>query len=303
MRLRGQFRLFRFAGIQVYLHWSWFLVALIEIQARVGAYSTPAWNVLEYLSLFAIVTIHEFGHALACRSVGGTPDRILLWPFGGVAYVNPPQRPGATLWSVAAGPLVNVALAPTLWAIAHALAAPNGTDPALFLRNVQFINLGLLIFNILPIYPLDGGQILRSLLWFVMGRAQSLMAAAVLGLAGVAALAYLAIRTSDLWLLAISAYIGWSGWNGLQNARALWRIARAPRHSGFACPLCRSTPPLGPYWRCPRCAEAIDILATAGQCPACGAQFSLVPCFDCGRVSPPFAWADASVTPVGRFST
>ena len=54
---------------------------------------------------------HEFGHALACRSVGGTADNIMLWPLGGVAYVNPPQRPGATLWSIAAGPLVNVALA------------------------------------------------------------------------------------------------------------------------------------------------------------------------------------------------
>ena len=49
---------------------------------------------------------------MACRQVGGTADHILLWPFGGVAYVNPPQRPGAMLWSIAAGPLVNVALAP-----------------------------------------------------------------------------------------------------------------------------------------------------------------------------------------------
>jgi Zn-dependent protease len=71
---------------------------------------------LEYLALFSIVLMHEFGHALACRQVGGTADQILLWPFGGVAYVNPPQRPGAMLWSIAAGPLVNVALFPLLLA-------------------------------------------------------------------------------------------------------------------------------------------------------------------------------------------
>src|SRR5579864_5360255 len=57
-----------------------------------------------------VVLLHEYGHALACRQVGGTADRIVLWPLGGVAYVNPPPRAAATLWSIAAGPLVNVAL-------------------------------------------------------------------------------------------------------------------------------------------------------------------------------------------------
>ena len=79
-----------------------------------GRYNSLVWNALEYLALFVIVLLHEFGHALACRQVGGTADRIMLWPLGGVAFVNPPQRPGATLWSLAAGPLVNVALLPIL---------------------------------------------------------------------------------------------------------------------------------------------------------------------------------------------
>src|SRR5712691_9926381 len=107
---QGSFRLFRFAGIDVFLHWSWFAVALVELQWRAKMYSSPTWNVLEYLTLFAIVTMHEFGHALACRSVGGMANQIVLWPLGGVAYVAPPQRPGAMLWSIAAGPLVNVVL-------------------------------------------------------------------------------------------------------------------------------------------------------------------------------------------------
>src|SRR5579862_325287 len=106
-KVQGSIHLFKVAGVDLYLHWSWFFVALYEIQSRRGQYSSVTWNVLEYLALFAIVLMHEFGHALACRQVGGTANRILLWPFGGVAYVNPPQRPGATLWSIAAGPLVN----------------------------------------------------------------------------------------------------------------------------------------------------------------------------------------------------
>src|SRR5579864_5396572 len=114
---QGSIHLFRIKGIDVYLNWTWFLVALFEIQARKGRYSSVVWNVIEYLALFAIVLLHEFGHALACRSVGGTANRIVLWPLGGVAYVDPPRRPGATLWSIAAGPLVNVALIPILSAL------------------------------------------------------------------------------------------------------------------------------------------------------------------------------------------
>src|SRR5258708_755157 len=113
----GSFRLFNVAGIDVCLHWSWFVVAMYEINARGNAYSSMSWNALEYLSLFFIVLLHEFGHSLACRQVGGRADLIVLWPLGGVAFVAPPQRPGAVLWSLAAGPLVNVALVFVLMAI------------------------------------------------------------------------------------------------------------------------------------------------------------------------------------------
>src|SRR5437868_7718133 len=105
-------KLFRLFGIQVYLHWTWFLIALYGFQVRRESYSSPIWPAVEYLSLFVIVLTHEFGHALACRSVGGQAERIMLWPLGGVAFVNPPPRPGALLWSIVAGPLVNVVLVP-----------------------------------------------------------------------------------------------------------------------------------------------------------------------------------------------
>jgi Zn-dependent protease len=111
---QGSIRLFRFAGVDVFLHWSWFVIALIEVNTRSKEYSSLVWNVLEYVTLFAIVLMHEFGHALACRQVGGKADQIILWPLGGVAYVAPPPRPGATLWSIAAGPLVNLVLSPIL---------------------------------------------------------------------------------------------------------------------------------------------------------------------------------------------
>src|SRR3984957_10832656 len=213
---QGAIRLFRFSGIDVFLHWSWFLVAAYEIQTRKGSYSSLTWNVLEYLALFLIVMIYEFGHALACRQVGGTANQIVLWPLGGVAFVNPPPRPGATLWSIAAGPLVNVGLVPLLSlagflsrSLGWAEAMPNAHE---WLRAVWFMNLGLLIFNMLPIYPLDGGQILRSLLWFVMGRARSLMAATIIGFLGVAGLIVLAVKSQSVWFGVMSAFILMNCW-------------------------------------------------------------------------------------------
>src|SRR6202162_1603333 len=227
---QGTIRLFRFSGIDVFLHWSWFLVAAYEIQTRKGSYSSITWNVLEYLALFLIVMIHEFGHALACRQVGGTADHIVLWPLGGVAYVNPPPRPGATLWSIAAGPLVNVALLVILYVtgtITHSTGLLAGApDLRALLRAIWAINFGLLIFNILPIYPLDGGQILRALLWFVIGRARSLMVATILGFVGIAAFFGFALWSRDSWLGVIAVFMLMNCWSGLQHARALLQFAK-----------------------------------------------------------------------------
>src|SRR3954466_14439089 len=184
----GSIRFFRLAGIQVYVHWSWFIMAVFAMSLREGAYRSNAWVAAEYLCLFLIVTMHEFGHAFACRQTGGRAEEIILWPLGGVAFVNPPQRPGATLWSVAAGPLVNVILVPVLFGI-YQFGRYHGwrgdsADLMRFLVYIQQINFGLLVFNLLPIYPLDGGQIVRSTLWFFVGRAQSLKIAATLGIVG-----------------------------------------------------------------------------------------------------------------------
>src|SRR6476646_3971884 len=133
----GVIRLFRFAGIDVYLHFTWFLVAAIFMTDYMRRYQSPIWGVLEYVSLFVIVLIHEFGHALACRQVGGVANRIVLWPLGGVAFVNPPRRPGAYLWSIAAGPLVNVILLPVL-AFVSLMEQDSmpGSDAAIFCRHL-----------------------------------------------------------------------------------------------------------------------------------------------------------------------
>lgn len=296
----GSFHLFRFKGIDVFLHWSWFLVAVFEIQGRTRSYSSITWNIAEYLALFAIVTVHEFGHAFACRQVGGKANRIVLWPLGGVAYVDPPPRPGATLWSVAAGPLVNVVLLPVLFAavtFARPLSnASGGADLYQLFRAIFYIDFGLLVFNILPIYPLDGGQILRSLLWFVLGRARSLMAAAVIGIVGALGFIGFAIYVRDAWLGLISAYVLMNCWGGVQQARELSRLAKLPRRDGLACPCCGSSPPIGPYWKCSNCGEAFDTFAAWAVCPRCSTRFPTSKCPDCGRMYPISEWSGLSGT-------
>jgi Zn-dependent protease len=295
MNIRGgSIRLFRFAGIDLFLHWSWFLVAAYEIQDRAGRYSSISWNVLEYLALFAIVMIHEFGHALACRQVGGTSNQIVLWPLGGVAYVNPPQRPGATLWSIAAGPLVNVALVPILYALGMlsrsagwAETMPNANA---FLHAVWIINLSLLIFNMLPIYPLDGGQILRSRLGLGVGRARSLMAATIIGFIGVAGLIGLAVWLQSVWFGILSAFILMNCWSGMRQALALSRRDKLPRREGFRCPSCKAAPLAGPYWICGLCQKPFDTFESQAVCPNCNARFGTTRCVECGAQSPMNAW-------------
>jgi Zn-dependent protease len=295
---QGSFHLFRLFGVDVFLHWWWFLVAVYEIQSRAGRYSSLTWNVLEYLALFLIVLMHEFGHALACRQVGGKADRIVLWPLGGVAYVDPPQRPGATLWSIAAGPLVNVALMPVLALLFLKAQQFGGSrDLVALLYAIGLINRWLLIFNILPIYPLDGGQILRSLLWFVLGRARSLMVATILGLIGVVGFIGLAIYIRDAWLGIVAVYMLMNCWGGLKHAQALLQLTKLPRRNGFLCPACKIAPPVGTYWKCTTCGGEFDTFQTGAVCPSCRTQFPTTRCLDCGRLHPMHEWTTASLVP------
>jgi Zn-dependent protease len=293
--LQGSIRLFRVAGITVYMHWSWFLVAFIEIQTRDSAYSSKIWNVAEYVTLFGIVLLHEFGHALACRQVGGTADQIVLWPLGGIAYVRPPARPGAVLWAIAAGPLVNLILVP-LTVIPYLLFVFSGTadlfDPDLekFLHFITLMNVVLLIFNMLPIYPLDGGQILQALLWFVVGRAKSLMIVSVIGMVVGAIVCVLALVGGVVWYVILAGFVVMRSFAGFQQARALAKLLALPKHENAACPNCGAAALWGAFWACEQCGAPFDPFVQHGICPNCSHVQAETPCPMCGQASPLEAW-------------
>jgi Zn-dependent protease len=291
-------RLFRLWGINVYVHWTWLPAALFLFQRGADDYASPAWAALEYLTLFGIVLLHEFGHALACRSVGGKADRIVLWPLGGVAFVQPPQRAGAYLWSIAAGPLVNVALlAPTIPLALWAWERPG--DLAQYVRTVGFMNVGLLVFNLLPFFPLDGGQIVRAVLWWMVGRARSLIVAGVIGMLGAAAgLGLALVYVPDQFMLfLLIAFAAFQCWGAVRQGLLLRRIENAPRFAGFACPRCNEPPPAMVGFRCPDCGTPFQPFPHLQTCPNGCARGAEVMCLFCMEPSDCHAWLRPDLLP------
>lgn len=239
--INGSFKLFRLFGIDVFLHWSWFLVAIFLVPRLgqsdngesffVGQGNIPLmWSAGLYLTLFGIVLVHEFGHALACRQVGGEAKHIVLWPLGGVAFVRPPHRPGAHLWSIVAGPLVNVMLVPVTiiayFLVTGSLAFPNDASGNLhmFMFSVMLMNFGLLVFNMLPVYPLDGGQTLMALLWFIIGRVKALKVVSIIGLAAAALVFLLSAIFGEIWFVIMALFVGLQAWNGYRMAMTLAKM-------------------------------------------------------------------------------
>jgi Zn-dependent protease len=290
----GSLRLFRLAGIDVYAHWTWLVIAAFQLWVRSGvggrfAYDWPGWYVLELFVLFAIVLLHEFGHALACVSVGGTAPRVVLWLLGGAANVTPPPRPGPWLWSMAGGPLVNLLLVPVLFLLSDASTSWS-QDSATFFFLLNWMNVGLLVLNLLPVLPFDGGLIVHSLLWFVIGRVPSLLAVSVFGLVVGGAAVVFGVERQNKLLMLLAAYIALRCLAGFQQGMALLRILRGPRHNDVGCPSCGEAPFAGNYWVCEQCHTHFDAFEHRAMCPNCGEPFPTTMCPLCQQRHPIDEW-------------
>jgi Zn-dependent protease/CBS domain-containing protein len=168
-------RLGRIAGIEVGVNWSWLVVfALIVWTLASGIFPSTnpglskatyiAMAVVAALCFFLSILLHELGHALQARREGIEIDGITLWLFGGVARFKGPFRTAGAEFRVAvAGPLVSLALGVLFVLIALVNGTPSAVDGVV--SWLGYINLTLLVFNLIPAPPLDGGRVLHAALW------------------------------------------------------------------------------------------------------------------------------------------
>lgn len=296
----GSLLLFRLGGTKVYIHFSWFIAAYFLLKDRPVPYSSIEWDIAEYVAGFGLVLLHEFGHVFACRQTGGVADRVVLWPLGGLAFVAPPPRPSAELWTTAAGPLVNLLFLPVLIPLAFFLApeteAEAPTDLARFVGALAWFNVVILVFNLLPIFPLDGGRLLQAVLWRWMSRPTALAIAAGIGIIGAAGFGLLAIAGEAWWLAFVSAFLLVGALGGIAQAKRLAQMQRVERRTAWVCPNCGNSPPVGAFWRCGHCAASFDLFAPS-SCPKSLAHASDVSCPECNRHLTAAEWVATDPNP------
>lgn len=169
--------------------------------------------------LFGLVLMHEFGHIAAARLVGGQAEEILLWPLGGLAYTDVPHRPWATLATAAGGPMVNVVVClltagGLMWMGLGRYIPLNPFNAFLppgahYLGLIFLVSYGLLLFNLLPIYPLDGGQMFQALLWPSIGYFRAMNVACIIGMGGAIFIGTWGLLDNS-WIMVAIAISGFS---------------------------------------------------------------------------------------------
>jgi Zn-dependent protease/CBS domain-containing protein len=229
--VRWSFRIFKLAGIDVEMHVgfpvmvAWF--ALSQANSR-----DALLTVVELLLMFACVLLHELGHALAARRYGIATRKIALLPFGGVAQLERmPEKPGQELVVALAGPGVNVIIATGLWAFLlvrgvtfeQALARAELGLPEFLL----FGNLLMLVFNLVPAFPMDGGRVLRAGLAMKMNYAKATRVAATIGQAFAVVFGLIGLFTNP-FLILIAGFIWFGAAVESQAAQTQARLAGVP---------------------------------------------------------------------------
>jgi Zn-dependent protease/CBS domain-containing protein len=211
--MRWSFKIARIAGIDVRIHATFFLL-LGFVAYFAGHRAGAGWGlnaVLIWLLVFLCVLLHELGHALAAKAYGIPTVDITLYPIGGIARMERmPEKPVQELVVAIAGPLVNVVIIIVLGAV---LLATGGldvtkilTDPDL-LQIVFWANIVMLVFNLIPAFPLDGGRVLRALLATRMEYARATRLAASIGQGLALALGIGGAFTNNLFLILIAIFI------------------------------------------------------------------------------------------------
>jgi Zn-dependent protease/CBS domain-containing protein len=179
--MRSSIRLGRLFGIEVGLHYSWFLIALLITMSLTAQFhqNHPDWSegmvwatsVLTALLFFAALLAHEMSHALVARSHGLATREITLFALGGVAQIEKePEDPKTEFWVGIVGPISSTLIGLICLGLAYIVGWRIGATPETpalsMLVWLGYINITLAVFNMIPGFPLDGGRILRALIWW-----------------------------------------------------------------------------------------------------------------------------------------
>ncbi len=219
----------RLFGIRIRLHLFFLLGGVYVIASEIRRAAEGAgWIGLGYGAgtlglLFLIVLLHEFGHCWGARRVGGSAQEILLWPLGGLASVSTPHTARANLITAVAGPLVNVVICVVVAAVLIALtgsgwavpwnpfayghtAVPLTSSWQLWLVIVFSVSYLMLLFNLAPVFPLDGGRVFQCLLWPSRGYADATRVATGVGMVGAIGFGVLGLISGEYLLFFIAVF-------------------------------------------------------------------------------------------------
>jgi Zn-dependent protease/CBS domain-containing protein len=228
----GSFELFKIGGTAVRIHVTFFLLLAFIGAANYleGGMDAAVQGVVFIVLLFVCVVLHEFGHIIAARQFGIATPTVTVLPIGGVASLERmPEKPGQEIVVALAGPLVNVIIAVVLFLLAGAsldvtdMARLGDVQPSLLSR-VAEANIALVIFNLIPAFPMDGGRVLRALMAIPLGFARATQLAARIGQALAVVLGILGLFGSPLLvLIAVFVFLAANAEAGMVQGRDLTR--------------------------------------------------------------------------------
>ena len=259
--LTGSVPLFTIFGIRVRMHASLLLIIVLILLFGMGSGfgGSAAIRVQSVSMLFLVILLHEFGHCFAARSVGGEATEIVMSPLGGVAMTMAPRRPWATFVTVAGGPAVNLLiclfcglgiylilgifpLGPwTFGKIFPRVMNPGWLQVSSYLFWIYAISWFLLVFNLIPVFPLDGGQLLQAVLWKPMGYYKSMLATMNVGLVGSVLMAMVGIATFGtigggllLIIIAINCFVNCFQQRAMLKAEGPWAFTEEDDTSDYS---------------------------------------------------------------------
>ena len=221
----------RIAGIAIRIHILFILYVVFRIWdlRNEGA----GFQLALFGGMYVCILLHEFGHALSARWCGGEADEILIWPLGGLAYCRPPFHPTPHLITTLGGPFVTLLLWGLLSAVTGLLWSDSFHELAgarawswLYCRELAGINLYLLLFNLVPAFPLDGGRALRDILWhFIPVQKANRIAGAIAIVACIVLIAW-GVSSSNQWMIFIGLFAFFGGVQEFTSLEyvELWQI-------------------------------------------------------------------------------